>query len=237
MSALVLLSGGMDSATVLGHAIETRRSKPDSRVEAISFDYGQRHRVELYAARRIAEHYQIDHDIVDLSGLGPLLTGSALTDPSILPPEGHYAEANMAVTVVPNRNTIMLSIAVGVAISRGIEYVLAAMHAGDHPVYPDCRPEFISKLNELIPIATESEVMVFAPFINMTKAEIARRGSDLGVPYALTWSCYRGGDQHCGRCSTCVERAEAFNLAGVDDPTDYEDSSFWAEAIASYQGG
>jgi 7-cyano-7-deazaguanine synthase len=138
----------------------------------------------------------------------------------------------MKTTIVPNRNSILLSCAVGVAVGNKIEEVWAAMHSGDHAIYPDCRPEFIDKLNELIPIANAWEnpiPKVIAPFIDMPKDAIVRLGSDLGVPYEHTWSCYEGGEIHCGKCGTCVERQEAFHLAGVQDPTEYEDSEYWKQ--------
>jgi 7-cyano-7-deazaguanine synthase len=138
----------------------------------------------------------------------------------------------MKSTIVPNRNSIMLSCAVGVAVANKIQEVWAAMHAGDHAIYPDCRPEFIDKLNELIPIANAWEdpiPKVVVPFIDYTKDMIVKLGSDLGVPYERTWSCYEGGNIHCGKCGTCVERQEAFHLAGVQDPTEYEDSEYWKQ--------
>jgi 7-cyano-7-deazaguanine synthase len=170
--------------------------------------------------------------IINLQTLGGLLKGSSLSDSEVGVPQGHYAKDTMKTTIVPNRNSILLSCAVGVAVGNKIEEVWAAMHSGDHAIYPDCRPEFIDKLNELIPIANAWEnpiPKVIAPFIDMPKDAIVRLGSDLGVPYEHTWSCYEGGEIHCGKCGTCVERQEAFHLAGVQDPTEYEDSEYWKQ--------
>ena len=164
--------------------------------------------------------------IVDISGVGRLLSGSALTD-DIEVPHGHYAEETMAVTVVPNRYAIMLSIAYGAAVADGAQLVAAAVHAGDHFVYPDCRPAFIEAFDGMERLATEGfghqNLRLHAPFLDKTKAGIARIGAELGVPYEDTWSCYGGGEVHCGLCGTCNERKEAFELAGVTDPTAYGD--------------
>jgi len=229
VKAVVLLSGGLDSTTLFYKAL---REVTDTDILAISFDYGQRHRKELDKAQYLTSLQGVPHHIIDLYQFGHLLSGSALSDSSVAVPDGHYAEETMKITIVPNRNTIMLSCAVGVAIGQGYDQVWAAMHAGDHYVYPDCRSEFIDKLNELIPIATETDVQVYAPFINVPKDEIVRIGDSLNVPWDLTWSCYKGGDKHCGRCGTCVERQEAFHLAGVKDPTEYADSEYWKQVTA-----
>lgn len=227
--AIVSLSGGMDSTTLVAHQLSTHR------VVALSFDYGQRHVKELNAAHNVANHYGIEHHVVNLRSVGALLEGSALTDSSVEVPEGHYAEDNMRATVVPNRNAIMANIAIGVASSRNAEHVVLGVHAGDHAVYPDCRPEFIHELQRLTDVALEgfSSPSIVAPFMRMTKAEIASLAASLDAPLHLSWSCYKGGDKHCGRCGTCVERAEAFALAGVDDPTEYQDAAFWREAVAA----
>jgi 7-cyano-7-deazaguanine synthase len=191
-------------------------------VKALSVDYGQRHRKELDSARTICRMLGITHEVADLRGITHLLKGSSLTDSEIDVPEGHYAEESMKVTVVPNRNMIMLSVAIGYAISLGANFVAYGAHAGDHVIYPDCRPEFASAVNTAAMLADWHQVELLRPFIRLTKAEIAKRGTELNVPFDQTWSCYKGGERHCGRCGTCVERAEAFYLAGVNDPTDYE---------------
>ncbi len=192
----------------------------------ISVDYGQRHKKELDYAKRCAERLGASFDVVDISGVGRLLSGSALTD-DIEVPHGHYAEETMAVTVVPNRNAIMLSIAYGVAVARDAQVVATAVHAGDHYVYPDCRPEFIEAFDAMQKKAVEGfgdpSLHLYTPFIRKTKAQIAEVGASLGVPYEDTWSCYEGGEVHCGLCGTCTERKEAFELAGVPDPTVYRD--------------
>lgn len=224
--AIVILSGGMDSATALYVAIE-EGYKP----LCVSFNYGQRHVKELeYAKDLVAytEHEKcitIPHHIVDLISITKLLGGSALTD-NIEVPEGHYAEESMKLTVVPNRNAIMLAIAYGYAVSQNAVTVITGVHAGDHFIYPDCRPDFIYSFSDMEKIATEGfsnpELNIYAPFLNIPKDEIVRIGHKLEVPYELTWSCYKGGEKHCGLCGTCQERREAFELAGVVDPTDYE---------------
>lgn len=216
------LSGGLDSVT-LAHSLAAEGCD----LVALSFDYGQRHAKEIELAARCADRLGADHHVVDLRSVGALLTGSALTDPTVEVPEGHYTDASMAATVVPNRNAIMLSVAVGVAVARGAEAVATAVHAGDHAIYPDCRPAFIEALEHEARIANEGFISdgfrVLAPFLHLTKDEIVRRGAALGVPFGETWSCYLGEERHCGRCGTCVERREAFELARVSDPTAYEE--------------
>jgi 7-cyano-7-deazaguanine synthase len=195
----------------------------------LSFYYGQRHKRELEFAHQTSQKLwgPFSHLTVDFSSLQGLLT-SVLTDERKAVPEGHYAEANMVQTVVPNRNMIMLAAAGGYAYSRGIEDVFAAMHAGDHAIYPDCRPGFFIALNKALWEASDRVLQVHVPFIHMTKADIARKGVELGVPWHETYSCYKGGLSHCGRCGTCVERLEALELAGVqDDQTQYEDREYW----------
>lgn len=222
---LVLFSGGMDSTALLARTVD--REGPDQ-VHAVSVDYGQRHRKELRAAARITDHYGVPHTTINLSTLGASL-GSALTPASGRGtiPHGHYAEPNMAATVVPNRNAVLLMVAVGIAQTTRHNTVLTAVHAGDHPVYPDCRPEFIAAADTVARAGTAGEVGVAAPFARLTKADIATVGARHNAPLHLTWSCYEGGEIHCGRCGTCVERAEAFHLAGVPDPTAYADPAFW----------
>ena len=228
MKTIAIASGGMDSSTLCYYL-----AAGNELAGIVSFDYGQRHRKELDAARVIAEQLLTPHDIIDLTAVGKHLGGSALTD-DIDVPDGHYAEDNMRITVVPNRNQIMLSIAAGIAVARGASSVATAVHAGDHTIYPDCRAEFIEAISAATQLATESfgDISIIAPFVTIDKAEIARIGDDLGVPWADTWTCYKGGDIHCGTCATCVERQEAFALAEVHDPTEYADSEFWKKVTA-----
>ncbi len=219
VKTLVLLSGGLDSTVLLADVIDA-----GNEVAAITFDYRQRHRVELAAAGDVADWYGVEHLVVDLTGVGRLIGGaSALTSRSVAVPHGHYADASMRSTVVPGRNAIMLMTAAGAAAARGFHRVATAVHAGDHPVYPDCRPEFIDAAHATTRAATAGigDVSVYAPYVAAPKQWIVRRGAQLAAPLRLTWSCYEGGDMHCGRCGTCVERHEAFLLAGVPDPTEY----------------
>lgn len=230
-TALVLLSGGMDSTALASELVYGHGA---TNVQAIGIHYGQRHATELTSAARVAHRLNIRYDVIDLSVLAKSLN-SALTGSGTPVPEGHYAADNMAATVVPNRNAIMLMVAVGVAASRGLEAVYTAVHAGDHPIYPDCRPEFVEAANEAAQLGTAGmgDVEIRAPFVDISKADIVTRGTAVGAPFHLTWSCYQGGAEHCGKCGTCVERAEAFHLAGVPDPTRYEDTTFWLSAVAA----
>lgn len=217
--AVAVVSGGMDSVT-LAYLLASEGYN----LHLLAFDYGQRHKRELEYARLCAEKLGADFDVVDIRGVGRLLSGSALTD-DVEVPHGHYAAENMAVTVVPNRNAIMLSIAYGVAVSEEAALVAAAMHTGDHYVYPDCRPEFTEAFAAMQEKAVEGfgheDLALYTPFIDSGKAAIVEAGAKLGVPYEQTWSCYEGGEIHCGLCGTCNERKEAFELAGVPDPTEY----------------
>ncbi len=221
MKAVAIVSGGMDSVTLAYHLADAGHA-----LHLLAFDYGQRHRRELDCARWHAGHLGAAFDVVDMAGVGALLKGSALTDASVAVPDGRYASPNMAVTVVPNRNAIMLSVAVGVAVAEGARIVATGVHAGDHPVYPDCRPVFIQAFEHMARLATwAADLRIEAPFVHWTKANIVFHGAALGVSYEHTWSCYKGGDVHCGTCGTCVERREAFVLAGVDDPTVYREET------------
>lgn len=209
----------MDSVT-LAYLLAREGYEP----HLVAVDYGQRHVKELEYAGLCADRLGAGFDVVDLRSVGRMLGGSALTD-DVAVPHGHYAASNMAVTVVPNRNAIMLSVAYGVAVAEEAAVVAAAVHAGDHYVYPDCRPEFVEAFEAMQRRAVEGfgdpSLRLYAPFVHKTKADIVEVGASLGVPYADTWSCYEGGEVHCGRCGTCTERKEAFELAGVPDPTVY----------------
>jgi 7-cyano-7-deazaguanine synthase len=219
-TVVAVVSGGLDSA-VLAHHL---RAEGD-RIRLLAFDYGQRHAKEVQHAARLAAGLDARIDIVDLTSAGRLLAGSALTDTAVDVPDGHYTDKSMRSTVVANRNAIFVQVAVGVAVAEGAIGVAVGIHAGDHPIYPDCRPAFVEAAQHLARVANEGFAIdgfaVLAPFLTWSKADIVRRGAELGVPFADTWSCYKGGDVHCGTCGTCVERREAFELAGVADPTTY----------------
>ncbi|MGH3908493.1 MAG: 7-cyano-7-deazaguanine synthase QueC [Pseudonocardiaceae bacterium] len=217
---IVIASGGLDS-TVLAYWLRAHGAS----LTLLAFDYGQRHRVELDHAAEIARLLQARHEMVDLSGLGGLLAGSALTDATVPVPDGHYTAESMRATVVPNRNAIMLDVAVAAAITTKADAVAFGAHAGDHAIYPDCRREFVESFARSTRMANEGFLAdgfrVLAPFLDHSKTDIVRLGATLDVPFAGTWSCYRDGTLHCGRCGTCTERQEAFQQAGVADPTDY----------------
>lgn len=219
MNALLICSGGFDSVT-----LAYRLAAENALGALLTFDYGQRHRKEIDAARLAAERLEVPHLVMDIASIGSQLSGSALTD-DIAVPHGHYSEANMKLTVVPNRNAIMLTIAFGVASARGFDSVALAVHGGDHFIYPDCRPDFIQLFGQMQAKALDgvAEVALFAPYVNADKTEIARDAARFTVPVADTWSCYEGGRIHCGRCGTCVERIEAMAQACVADPTPYQD--------------
>lgn len=234
MEVVTLLSGGMDSTT-LAYMVDHHLSG-DSQQYALSVHYGQSHNIELNAAEITAGELGLVHRKVDLSDVQDLLSSSALTDGAQGIPEGHYTEDRMRDTVVPNRNTILMSIAFGWAASLGADYVAGAMHAGDHAIYPDCRPEFLDAFDAMQFVALDSDIYeseppeLYAPFAEKSKADIVNIGESLGVPWSNTHTCYKGQRPACGRCSTCVERLEAFDAAGVTDPLPYEDRHYWEQA-------
>lgn len=212
---LIVLSGGMDSVTLL-------YEYQDSLSLAVSFDYGSKHNArELPFARLHCERLGIEHLTIPLSFIGQYFR-SALLEGGGAIPKGSYDEENMAATVVPFRNGIMLSIAAGLAESRGLTKVYLANHFGDHAIYPDCRASFIRPMHEAILQGTSNAVEVTAPYTDISKGDIARHGKLLGINYAETWSCYEGGDLQCGSCATCIERREAMQEAGIEDPTHYK---------------
>ena len=216
MKTVLILSGGMDSTTLLYDLIDQ-----DIEVYPISFNYGQRHNKELILASKNCERLKLEHKIVDLTSLQSILDNSSLTG-DIDVPEGYYKDENMKSTVVPNRNMIMLSIAVGYAINIGSDKVCYGAHAGDHDIYPDCRAEFVDALNGATILCHYEPVYIYAPYLYMDKADIVNRGLELNVPYEDTWTCYKGGERACGVCGSCVERLEAFEKNGVKDPVKYE---------------
>lgn len=227
MKTIVICSGGLDSVS-LAHKVAAE----DTLLGLVSFDYGQRHKKELDFAAACAARLNVPHDIIDIRSIGQHLGGSALTD-DIDVPDGHYAEETMKVTVVPNRNAIMLAIAFGVAAAQKADAVATAVHGGDHFIYPDCRPDFIEAFEAMQKRALDgyADISLYAPYVHVPKSDIVKDGARHNTPFADTWSCYKGGQHHCGRCGTCVERREAFHLAGVEDPTVYEDADYWTEAI------
>lgn len=213
--SVIIVSGGMDSITLL-------YEEKDSIALAVTFDYGSNHaKKEISFAKMHCERLGIKHLIIPLQFIKEYFQSSLLQGADAIP-EGHYADENMKSTVVPFRNGIMLSIACGIAESYGLKNVLIANHAGDHAIYPDCRANFIVAMSQAMTLGTYEEIAIIAPYTRITKTDIARRGKQLGINYAETWSCYRGGEKHCGRCGTCVERQEALRDAGITDLTEYE---------------
>lgn len=214
--ALLIVSGGMDSVTML---YEYR----DRIALALSFDYGANHNArELPFVALHCQRLGIEHIVIPLAFMGRYFKSSLLSGANAIP-EGHYDTQNMQSTVVPFRNGIMLAVAVGMAESRGLTTVMMANHGGDHAVYPDCRPDFVEAFSMAAQRGTYEGVTLYAPYTGITKSDIARKGKSLGIDYAETWSCYKGGTRHCGRCGTCVERREALADAGIADTTEYED--------------
>ena len=212
--SLIIVSGGMDSITLL-------YDYKDSIALAVTFDYGSNHNArEIPFAQMHCERLGIRHIVIPLDCIHQYCT-SSLREGAEAVPDGHYADENMKSTVVPFRNGIMLSIAVGIAESNGLSKVLIANHGGDHAIYPDCRPEFISAIDAASQAGTYVKVKVVAPYTDITKTDIAKRGSALGIDYSETWSCYKGETVHCGTCGTCVERKEALREAGLVDRTEY----------------
>jgi 7-cyano-7-deazaguanine synthase len=214
-NSIIIISGGMDSVTLL-------YDKKDDIALGISFNYGSIHNNrEITFAEMHCKRLGIKHITIHLDFIHQYFKSSLLECAENIP-EGRYDSANMKSTVVPFRNGIMLSIAIGMAETLGLNNVLIANHAGDHTIYPDCRPDFINGINTAAITGTFNHVTVNAPYTNITKADIARIGKRLGINYAETWSCYKGGLKHCGKCGTCIERKEALHEAGIVDPTDYE---------------
>ncbi len=221
MKAVVIASGGVDSSTLLYKTV-----KEDYETYVLTFIYGQKHKREIESAKKICEGLKVHHKVIDLSVLKYVLSGSALTDSGVEIPEvpetaEHYE--TLKTTIVPNRNSIFLSIAIGYAVSIGANNVFFGAHHSDRGVYPDCRREFVEAFEHAERLANDNLLLVIAaPFVNMSKSEIVKLGVELGVPYKETWSCYKGGRIHCGVCSSCRERKRAFQEAGVLDPTEYE---------------
>lgn len=232
MKVVVLCSGGMDSVTALHRA-----AREHEVVAALSFDYGAKHSArELPMAAAQAAALGVRHEVVKLDFVNRLFNSALLQSGGEIP-EGHYEAETMKQTVVPFRNAVFLSIACGFAESAGAEGLVIAAHGGDHAIYPDCREEFMGAMADAMRLGTYAGVQLLRPFIAADKAAIAAEGARLGVDFARTWSCYKGGARHCGRCGTCVERREAFAQAGVLDPTDYEDTGPLPERPAKAAAG
>lgn len=216
LKTLVLLSGGMDSTAALYWA-----RREHAVVGAVSFDYGSKHNHrEIAFAKWHCERLGLPHDTVALPFVNELFSSDLLKSGGDIP-EGHYADETMKRTVVPFRNGIMLAIACGIAESRGADALVIAAHSGDHAIYPDCREPFMHAIAESMREGTYARIELLRPFIAMDKTGIARIGHELGIDFGQTWSCYKGGELHCGVCGTCVERIEAFQQAGLADPTQY----------------
>lgn len=214
--SIIVLSGGMDSTTLL-------HEYKDCIALAVTFDYGSNHNSrEIECARINCEQLGIRHIVIPLAFIGQYFRSSLLAGADAIP-EGHYSDDNMKSTVVPFRNGIMLAVACGLAESFGLRHVMIANHSGDHAIYPDCRAPFIDAMSQAMQNGTYDGIDIVAPYTGITKGEIARHGKLLGMDYALTYSCYKGGAKHCGKCGTCVERKEALAEAGIDDPTQYEE--------------
>ena len=213
--SVIIVSGGMDSITMLYEL-------KDQIALGVSFNYGSNHNSrEIPFAEMHCKRLGIPHITIDL-GFMPQYFKSSLLEGADAIPEGNYDEENMKSTVVPFRNGIMLSIAIGIAESNHLKHVLMANHGGDHTIYPDCRPAFVDAMSAAAQAGTFEDVTIEAPYTNITKADIARHGKQLGIDYSETWSCYKGGEVHCGQCGTCRERQEALREAGIADTTEYE---------------
>lgn len=214
-NSVIIVSGGMDSITLL-------YDHKDEIALGISFDYGSNHNArEIPFAKMHCERLGIKHITINLDFMHQYFKSSLLDGAEAIP-EGHYADDNMKSTVVPFRNGVMLSIAIGIAESNNLNQVFIANHGGDHTIYPDCRPEFINAIDAAATAGTYNNVKVVAPYTKITKSDIARIGKKLGIDYTETWSCYKGSEVHCGKCGTCVERKEALAEAGIEDKTIYE---------------
>jgi 7-cyano-7-deazaguanine synthase len=214
-NALLVLSGGMDSTTLL-------YERKNEIALAVSFDYGSNHNGrEIPFAKFHCEKLGIEHLTIPLKFMHDYFKSSLLSGADAIP-EGNYANENMKSTVVPFRNGIMLSVAAGLAESRGLTKVMMANHFGDHDIYPDCRKEFVDAMSQAMSAGTYANITIDAPYTLISKADIARKGKVLGLDYGQTWSCYKGGKAHCGKCATCLERKTALAEAGIEDTTEYE---------------
>ena len=214
--AVVVYSGGMDSFTVLNTAIQNGLE-----VYALSFNYGQKHSKELEVAAQVCQSLNVPHKVVDITAINSLMANSSLTGDAEIP-EGHYEDENMKSTVVPNRNMVLLSMAIAYAVSLEAGKVYYGAHSGDHHIYPDCRPEFVEAMNAVSKIANYQSVEIVTPFLHSSKGEILKAGLAMNLDYANTWTCYNGREKSCGKCGACYERLEAFAEQGKIDPLNYE---------------
>lgn len=218
LKAVIIASGGMDSTTLLYDILAQ-----GYQAYVLSINYNQKHSKELRFIRKTCKLLKIPHKIINLSKVGKeLLYASALISNKINVPQARYKKKNMRLTVVPNRNMILLSLATGYAISLGAKKIFYGAHAGDHALYPDCRPEFVQAMRKVISLAHWGILELEAPYLNLSKSDIVKRGKKFGVDYALTWSCYQGRPKPCGKCGTCQERLKAFKKIGLKDPVKYE---------------
>ncbi len=214
--SILIYSGGMDSTTMLYDYKATIAL-------AVSFNYGSNHNAkELQCAALHCKRLGIRHIVINLDFMKQYFHSSLLSGAESIP-EGHYESENMRSTVVPFRNGIMIAIAAGLAEDNALKRIMLANHSGDHAIYPDCRAAFVEAMNRSCQAGTYQQVELFTPYTQWTKADIARRGKELGIDYSETWSCYKGGERPCGKCGTCVERREALRDAGIDDKTEYEE--------------
>lgn len=216
MKAVVILSGGMDSTTLLYDVINQGYE-----VYALSIDYGQKHSKELKGAMKTCEKLGINHKLINLDALNQVAPSSLTRDDQSVP-EGHYSDESMKLTVVPNRNMVLLGLATSYAISLKADKLFYGAHAGDHAIYPDCRKEFVNAMKESIKLCDWHKLELEAPYLEIDKGDIAIKGKELNVDYSLTWTCYKGQEKSCGKCGSCTERLEAFEKAGVEDPLTYE---------------
>lgn len=214
--AVVIYSGGMDSYTVLHRALHQ-----GFEVHALSFHYGQRHARELAVAEQVCRARGIAHQVIDIRAIHSLIDNSALTDTERAMPGGDYDGSNMSATLVPNRNMILLSLGIAQAVNIGAGVCFYGAHGGDHMLYPDCRPEFVERMNDVAAIANFEAVRIEAPYLHANKAEILADGLAMGLDYAQTWTCYQGEERACGECGSCRERLSAFAAHGIDDPLPY----------------
>ena len=213
---VVIYSGGMDSFTILNSALSEGYE-----IYALTFDYGQKHSKEIEFARNVCKELQIHHRVIDITAINQLLQSSSLTSNQDIP-EGHYEADNMKSTVVPNRNMILLSLAIGYAVDIGANKVYYGAHSGDHAIYPDCRPEFVHSMNQVAKLANYEPIEIVTPFLNNSKDEILAAGLAMNLDYGKTWTCYNGREKACGKCGSCIERLEAFAQHNTTDPLPYE---------------